>query len=1819
MHEITRFVQMVDLCLLQDGAEPKTNHSGRFAKSDIPRRSSWGLPLTLTRPVGRHTVSSQTPPSREPPVVRPGAPPRLESHMVPHNIANFGEDLLARRPSHSTISRPVSADHIRSGSRPLSEVSPERLSLEERDGLGVPAPIGKNQPSWDPSNASPIDEEEGFVLEGQNQETAPKPVADTEPAAALPVASTSSDRSGSEDVYTDAPEEQSQPLTVREVQPVQAEEQREQVLEKDDWVVIPRASESLRYSALEKDIEAPSYESEARRLTYSTVAALDHPPYGEEHYSEDLLTESAQRGATAWVGKPEAEAAQDEQDDSFIGLPPIRRSSLLQLTLDSDHEEPDSRTDIDDASPPKVEDEHSCQGHESVPRPLHGLRPASQDISHYVNRVMRDGSVPQLGKAVRPLAQWGASSDYSQSIDDTGSGKLSFEDKRKVPHVDDRFEQISKNSELATEKLDTVPSSSSQSVIEETPMITPPSHIQQPSYQTREQLEATVARLMGQPTTVESPRGRSASQPGSQAQAPMITTPKCPDEPPSAHRYPELSRTGSGAQPPSMEDEELLDVQYYQAAVSNGQDLLPRQQTNEERMHGFKPVVDVGEPESKSSRRSSGFFRIFGNKISSSSSRDRRSATGLSNIQRELDSRGSQLNPKSSSGTALEQAHERKKHRSGLFGVLVRSSTAGDVSQLQHRGIQALPPDLRQEDVVRLQDQSFTQKEGKRSFFGGSRISLPIAGMTNQLSRTSTNVSGLITPSQENKRSSFGVGERARQQSLTPSEFPLPLDPSRSDLDSYETKRSYYGGSQQQAHKASSQQVHPQKPGGATLSTTQNSPRFAEHGSYIAVDQARSRTQSPKPSLTNPFHERKKSRLSGLSNLFSSRVDPEEVNNSLAANISPIDREQKSQNDTEIVPSQVMHHNTSNSVPDMSFQSSQLSPNVRVMKYPPLMTPGLLAHENPAGQNQPLPPTPSNQIPAETLIQTDIRTQPRSGSSEIRTSPPSQRNLFNAGPTGSLQPAASPISHPSVSSIDSHQAISQAGPADHIGQPDEPLQFNASRALGYQSDHLDGHRSNALEAEAPSVGSQNLPSPPFENNPLKGLAEGIRGAYTDIEAGEGQQEDKNWVRSPQSTRLDKGKSSQFHQTSLFNKASPNTRVEQQKSESKSRRHSGARLLGGLLGLHSSKQVEKNVARNSASGSALDSTQNSAPHSDGAQTYQQHPEPPGPHRLPMETQGTHRSVPERKAPVNISTTPDWRRNPERGRPLFKEPLYAPTPIPGAYGLVIGDGSMPAPGSYDPRLLSQQMSPRLDPKFTQQSPSSCENRWHKTQTPPQQFKLTDNVLQQTPQYPHLLNRLSPNSVAFGDPYQTSPSSLANKGPQHANMYNMRAPKGYRDQSVADGNHGQNPEHLIPLNPDDYPHEFLLQPVGTKDPNPQSEIHYPMNISTPSSSSEVTSRGRSLGSLGSPVQQFAVTRRMGKPLSTEDIVARSPARLPVGQQPPYQLQLPDEEESSTPIRDRPLPTERLLSEGGNYHIDKPITTERDLPTERPLPAGASMNTNLSYGSHTAPRYPELHPLPGTALSPLNSSADMFPAPPPLWSEVAQAASTPSQVVQRSNTITTFGSDYSLTAEEQPPPLPTSPSHHVQTVLREGQGFGTDKSGSESISPPSHDSNLAQGPDNHRPAPLLNEEITASFDQLSNRNHITTRTGMREPDHSTTPGFDLHHPVLRTTVGTIPPAQILVSASPVQETKENNIQESPKIHTNDIDPTRSAVVGSPILDAVPAIEQQPPEEKIWHAPPDGLEIAEMDGDPQPVMSATSYPGMEWNPYERHADEWVD
>ena len=158
-------------------------------------------------------------------------------------------------PSRETLSTyPIA-------SPPTSNQIDDVPESETRDTLGVPAPIGKHQPSWDPFNATPIAEEDGFQYEER-----PRPRLSSDPNSkqdglSVPADNLAkSDRSNSSDAQFFDAREDSEDLN-------------------DDWVMVkpePEVKESVPVPATVKPVS--TLEPEGRQsLDKPTTSILDRP------------------------------------------------------------------------------------------------------------------------------------------------------------------------------------------------------------------------------------------------------------------------------------------------------------------------------------------------------------------------------------------------------------------------------------------------------------------------------------------------------------------------------------------------------------------------------------------------------------------------------------------------------------------------------------------------------------------------------------------------------------------------------------------------------------------------------------------------------------------------------------------------------------------------------------------------------------------------------------------------------------------------------------------------------------------------------------------------------------------------------------------------------------------------------------------------------------------------------------------------------------------------------------------------------------------------------------------------------------------------------------------------------------------------------------------------------------------------------------------------------------------------------------------------------------------------------------------------------
>ena len=222
---------------------------------------------------------------------------------------------------------------------------------ESRDTLGVPAPIGKYQPSWDPFNATPIAEEEGFQYEERPKPPRQLSSESTPRQASLNVPRDSiskSDRSNSSDAhFYDAHEEQAENdwVMVPDKNAVVEDQTKAVGGTKPDLEAEPRQSLDAPVPSILNRPRGSSYgvsspPPSARSATFATSSSpaptsppqQTSPPQAQSRSSTS--TPLAPVTAPVQPPPPADQIVQPEQQAPGI-LPPIRRTSTFGLSLAS--------------------------------------------------------------------------------------------------------------------------------------------------------------------------------------------------------------------------------------------------------------------------------------------------------------------------------------------------------------------------------------------------------------------------------------------------------------------------------------------------------------------------------------------------------------------------------------------------------------------------------------------------------------------------------------------------------------------------------------------------------------------------------------------------------------------------------------------------------------------------------------------------------------------------------------------------------------------------------------------------------------------------------------------------------------------------------------------------------------------------------------------------------------------------------------------------------------------------------------------------------------------------------------------------------------------------------------------------------------------------------------------------------------------------------------------------------------------------------------------------------------------------------------------
>ena len=669
----------------------------------------------------------------------------------------------------------LTADHSRDTQPDQAAPSKELPILESgedrnRDTIDRPAPISKEQPSWDPFNATPIVEEEGFQYEER-----PKHPFHSDPVnqpGSLPVpvdAAARSERTVSEDgQFYDAPEEPSDL--------------------KDDWVIVSPEPENKTVPVTDE----PEPENPPSR----PILSILNRPRGSYDFSTPtsvqtkdvsqpapLVAQSISQEQAFPQQRPSQQESESPSKTSF--LPPVRRISTFGIGFGSRYAK--SRFPLDDDEPdvpqPETESVQSRLNEQNSDRHAAelGALAAAASLAGGVNHESHRGteqrtavaepagqtsgerelsSTPDQRSPSRPPLIPASSSEYSEHSQQT----VIPQKEQEQPHspfntlhtsdvIPDPAESIrSPQQQLSESSIGDVQAAELKQPAEgfrssqdswRPNVATPPSQASTNKFEDdnfphqRYPLEAIRPSLEHSRTRGNSGSGSFTQRPeGSYDQRlprpPSFQQPKIFDQPPSsAQRYPGLFQPQQ-SEAGTPKDDVDLPAHYYQAPLPREEVFLPRQQTNEYQLPGVGPPVD--EPRSAGSRRNSNFFRELGGKISRGTSRERGTSRdgGIPSPGRPVDTRGE----REESSVASEEAKGQTKRRSSFLGYRSGASTGGLGSPQSGESMVTHNAGSRADLVTSPAPSPITKHDRKRSFFGS--FSGEPTTKQNKLSRAST-------------------------------------------------------------------------------------------------------------------------------------------------------------------------------------------------------------------------------------------------------------------------------------------------------------------------------------------------------------------------------------------------------------------------------------------------------------------------------------------------------------------------------------------------------------------------------------------------------------------------------------------------------------------------------------------------------------------------------------------------------------------------------------------------------------------------------------------------------------------------------------------------------------------------------------------------------------------------------------------------------------------------------------------------------------------------------------------------------------------------
>ncbi|CZR65667.1 uncharacterized protein PAC_15567 [Phialocephala subalpina] len=340
-----------------DKTSPEPKPKNERPKED--RRTSWGLPLNLTRSSGKPDQSARQSTEFSPQFQRPRAATNTSNRSFPApqlpdistgNSLGIMSGALASTHTNGTSGQ----EHQRPATiRQVQEPVPTLEESEARDSLGPPAPIGKYQPSWDPYNATPIAEEEVFQYEDRPTERQERQlssaVANPHGSLAVPPGKVSgNERSNNDDSHFHSAQEEPSDIP-------------------NDWVMVPPNPETKDVPPTQQPVQnltpEPNVEPDTRRSSEAPVTSILNRPRGSSY--EIPSPPNSAKGPTPRPAEPPVVAAApvpqfissppkpvqaepEKQTGASSFLPPIRRTSTFGLGFGSRHAKPRFPIEDDD-------------------------------------------------------------------------------------------------------------------------------------------------------------------------------------------------------------------------------------------------------------------------------------------------------------------------------------------------------------------------------------------------------------------------------------------------------------------------------------------------------------------------------------------------------------------------------------------------------------------------------------------------------------------------------------------------------------------------------------------------------------------------------------------------------------------------------------------------------------------------------------------------------------------------------------------------------------------------------------------------------------------------------------------------------------------------------------------------------------------------------------------------------------------------------------------------------------------------------------------------------------------------------------------------------------------------------------------------------------------------------------------------------------------------------------------------------------------------------------------------------------------------------